>query len=129
MKMTDTATVTSDVDPEWVEYCTQYADLLERDHCGYWLRGVERDDALGWLTWEDDEQHSPGEEPEREAAIAAWRAGAELPKGWYRLDRDAAVKAWGAGVKKWGVDWYEDADAHSYDCVIQMALLGEHRYG
>ena len=30
---------------------------------------------------------------------------------------------------RWGEDWFSNADTESYDVVIQMALLGEIRYG
>lgn len=129
MTQPTTVIITSTVDPEWINFCTKETDLFSHNYCGYWLRGVEHDSARGWLVWEDDERHAPEEEPERDAAFAAWNAGKPLPKGWYRLDRETAVRAWGEGVKWRGERWYENGDANAYDYVLQMTLLGEERYG
>lgn len=122
-------TVTVTVDEDWIEFLTKHPDIFGRDYCGYWLRGVEHDDERGWLVWEDDEEHRKGDEPGAAEAVAAWQAGEALPEGWYRLDRALAIKAWGEGVKRSGVDWYENGDGVAYDCAVQMALLGEVRYG
>ena len=124
-----TFSLTVEVDSFWVEYLTRYNDVFGRQYAGYWLRGVERDDALGWLCWEDDEKHRWGKEPNLNQALAAWRAGEPLPEGWYRLDRAAALRAWEEGVKRWGVDWYHQTDAGREDVVIQLSLLGEIKYG
>ena len=125
---THTFLFTVQVDPFWVEYLTQYNDVFNRGSAGYWLRGVERSE-LGWLCWEDDEQHRHGDEPDLEEALRAWVAGEPLPPHWFRLDRAAALRAWEEGVKRWGVDWYEQVDADREDAVLQLALLGEMRYG
>jgi hypothetical protein len=124
-----TFSVTVEIDPFWVEYLTQNVDIFGQQYVGYWLRGVERDPDLGWLVWEDDERHEWGFEPNRMAARNAWREGQPLPEGWYRLDRAAAVRAWEEGVKRWGVGWYAEVDAPREDLVVQLALLGEVRYG
>jgi hypothetical protein len=113
---------------DWIEFVTQFNDLFRSDHCGYWLRGVEHG-PQGWLAWEDDEQHPFGQEPEREAALTAWRQGSPLPHGWFRLDKELADKAWAIGVQKYGERWYDEGDSTTYDVVIQLALLGEVRYG
>lgn len=124
-----TFTLTVQIELSWIELTTKCSDLFRMDCVGYWLRGVEFDVELGWLCWEDDERRLHGREPNREAALKAWRAGDLLPEHWFRLDRAAALRAWEEGVKRWGVDWYEDADSASYDTVVQIALLGEERYG
>lgn len=123
-----TFSVTVAVDPDWISYLTQYNDIFGHGYAGYWLRGVERDDN-GWLCWEDDEQHACGEEPNLVEALEAWRSDMPLPKGWFRLDHAMALRAWEEGVKRWGVDWYEDTDADREDTVLQLAMLGEIRYG
>jgi len=124
-----TFTLTVAIHPFWVEYLTgPWADIFGRQYAGYWLRGVERDPS-GWLCREDDEKPRRGEETHLREAILAWRTGQELPRGWYRLDRAAALRAWEEGVKRWGVDWYENTDAAREDVVIQLSLLGEVRYG
>lgn len=113
---------------DWIDFLTCHSDIFGTNHCGYWARGIESD-ATGWLVWEDDEKCRHGREPDRQAAVAAWRAGEALPEHWYRLDRDAAIKAWCEGVKRGGVKWFDNADANDYDVVIQLALLGEIKYG
>lgn len=124
-----TFSLTVDVEPSWIEYLTQYDDVFRRNGSGYWLRGVEHNGRLGWLCWEDDEKCLHGEEPNREAALEAWMEGKPLPEHWFQLNAHVALRAWEEGVKRWGIDWYEDADATSYDVVLQRALLGEIRYG
>lgn len=114
---------------DWILFLIQHPDIFGRNYCGYWLRGVEHDPKLGWLCWEDDEQHRCDKEPDRAWALAAWRSGSDLPTGWFRLDRAAAERAFGAGCKRWGADWFEQGDATRYDVVLQLALLGEIRYG
>lgn len=123
--LTVAVSITCTVDPGWIEFCSQTTDLFLTDHCGYWLRGVDRDDALGWLACEDEDNEK---RPDEQAAIAAWRAGKPLPEGWHKLDRDFAARSWGEAVKRFGVDWFEDADADTYDWAIQQTLLGEQRY-
>ena len=75
-----TVTVTSTVNPMWIDYCTKHSDIFLRNYCGYWLRGVEHDESIGWLAWEDDEKSRFDDEPNREAAVRAWRAGEALPR-------------------------------------------------
>lgn len=125
--------VTVEVDNEWIEYCTQSSDLFRTDHCGYWMYGMEHEAKLGWLCYE----HNDGEKTvdqvadsaEYEDIVALWKAGADLPEGWYRLDKEAAVRAYGEGFKRSGAFWYSDGDASDYDVAIQKALLGKVVYG
>jgi hypothetical protein len=121
-----------EVDPDWIEFVTIYPDIFMTSYCGYWMYGMEQDDELGWLVHEHDEQHSVrqvAKSPEYPAIVKAWREGGKLPDNWFRLNKEAAIKAWAEGVKKYGTDWYENGDAISYDVVLQLALLGEIRYG
>lgn len=127
--MKTTVTFDVEIDQDWIGFFTRYNDLFSRNYCGYWLRLIKSDAKRGMLAWEDDEQHDFDKEPDRREALAAWRAGKPLPKGWHALTAETAVKAWTEGVKRWGVDWYEHGDATRYDVVTQMALLGEIRYG
>lgn len=115
------------VNPEWTDYVTQEVDIFLTTYCGYWMRGMENDPALGWLVFEHGEEMSPNKTPPK--VMAAWREGGPLPEKWYRIDKAAAEKAWLEGVKRSGQDWYENGDAVAYDCALQMALLGEIRYG
>jgi len=108
------------------------SDLFRTNYIGYWARGVEVDKKLGWLVYEmlgDGLTHVEEEDGFHLAAVEAWRAREALPSRYFRLDHAAAVAAYNFGVRKWGERWTEGADSTSYDCVIQMALLGEVRYG
>ena len=131
-KTTVTAQIEIQIPVEgWIDYLTQCVDIFGTTYyAGYWARGVEHDKGRGWLVWEHgDTGAALGEEPDRKAAVKAWRSGAALPKGWHRLDRDAAIRAFVEGAKKWGVEWFENGDGPRYDYCVQMALLGEERYG
>jgi hypothetical protein len=116
-------------DPEWVAFLTKYNDIFMRDYCGYWLFGVARNDKDGWLVFDQGEGERPSE-AEQKRVIALWKSGSrtKLPANWYRLNKAAAKRAHEEGVKRWGKDWFENGDANTYDYVVQMALLGEHRY-
>lgn len=130
-----TATIEVEVDPDWIEFCTQYNDIFMYDYCGYWMAGMEQDNQLGWLVYEYDwggncpMLKDVRESPEYENIVAAWRDGLELPEHWFRLSEDACKRAWVEGVKREGLNWYNDGDASSYDCALQRALLGEIIYG
>jgi hypothetical protein len=128
-KVPKTVTITSEVDPLWIEYITTNTDLFSSNYCGYWLRGAEHDDALGWLVWESLGKPTFDKEPNRRKALAAWRKGGPLPENWFRFDAAFALKSWGEGVKMRGEKWFENGDANTYDAVIQQALFGEQRYG
>lgn len=126
-----------EVDQTWIDFCVKHNDLFMHSYIGYWARGVERTNKRGWLVWEfeNDPRYADmprddfyTDKPHKEA-LAAWRADAPLPQHYYRLDEAAAIKAWQKGVERWGVDWYDRADANYYDELIQFALLGELRYG
>lgn len=124
-----TVEIATNVNPEWIEMCTQHTDLFMQSYCGYWARGLERTNARGWLVFESAGEIPRGEEPNKTRAVREWRTGNKLPQLYHRLDEAAAIRAWKYGVEKWGLGWYDDADATSYDIVIQLALLGEVRYG
>jgi hypothetical protein len=126
--MKTTVQIEVEVPQDWIEFCTKFADLFSRSYCGYWALGAAHDRKLGWLVF-DESTGGPSEEQLNDA-IVAWKAGAVLPSGFYRLDEAAAVKAYGEGCKLWGVDWYDTrGDANTYDVVVQVALLGEVIYG
>ena len=127
-------TIEVEIDQKTYEDLVQFLanrDMFGHGYIGYWARGVEHDRELGWLVWEQaDDGARHGEEPEQAQAIRAWRSGTGLPEGWHRLDEAAARKAVACGVARWGVDGFlEDGDANSYDVAVQLALLGEVRYG
>lgn len=119
---------------DWVDYLTQDSEIFNSNYCGYWARGVDHDPYIGWLIWEDDEKRPHGEEPNREEAIQAFREhNTTLPKNWFVLNKEMAVKAYLEGVKRWGQTWFDLGGDHNdsmgYDTVIQLALLGEVKYG
>jgi hypothetical protein len=116
-------------DPRWLEFATQARDIFNRPHgIGYWAYGAEHDPKLGWLIYEHgDERRPPAETPP--AVLKAWRDGGDLPRYWYRLDTQTALRAQAEGVRLRGVDWYEEADAPFYDCIVQRAIFGEEKYG
>lgn len=127
-----TFTITVDIDPRWVDYVTQHNDIFGRTYyAGYWAHGAANDSELGWLVAECDEQERFPGKTETARVEALWRAGSDLPPRWYRLDRAAALRMWEEGVKRHGVGWYEsnDHDGAREDELLQLALLGEVRYG
>lgn len=118
-----------EVPADWFEYCFA-SDLFYTNRCGYWMRGVAFDSALGWLAWEHNDERPPSDEASAEVELK-WRAGEVLPERWHRLDREAAARAWCEGVKRGGFDWWggEYGDAGGEDVAVQKALLGEVCYG
>jgi hypothetical protein len=127
-----TFTITVDVDPRWVEYVTQRATIFSCLHyAGYWARGVDHDPVYGWLVAECDESERWPDKTESARVSALWRAGSDLPPRWYALDRGAALRMWEEGVKRFGVGWYDsrEHDGAMEDVLLQLALLGEERYG
>lgn len=129
---------------DWLAMCTLWSDVFSTDYIGYWARGVKQNNDLGWLVWEfeEDERFNAanlgGEKEDRMyhmEAIRAWKAGKPLPPHYHALNREAAVKGYLAMVSlprengQGGLDWYENGDATTYDVAIQLALLGELKYG
>jgi len=121
-----------EIDNAWIDYCVKYNDVFMPSTCGYWMRGMEHDET-GWLCYEfegpQQYQNNVEDSAEYPAIVKAWRNGEELPKFWHRLNKGASIKAWTEGVKRFGVDWYQNTDGTRDDMVIQMALLGEIVYG
>lgn len=117
------------VDKFWIEYCTHYNDLFYTNRCGYWMRGIDHTNKRGWLVFESGGEVPPGQEPFLKEAKKAWREGKELPPGYFYLNEDMAIKAWAEASKRYGLDWYEETDAEREDVAIQLAILGEIKYG
>lgn len=141
------------VDPAWIKLCVAHPDMFGFDYIGHWGRGIQiianGKKSVGWLVWEfeEDEQLSAlmaregvsflnqldDEELDKlhQPALEAYAAGKPLPKYYHALDEDGAKRAWVEGVKRYGEDWYErpQTDANTYDAVLQLALLGEIKYG
>ena len=113
----------------FVLLATHFSDMFFSAAIGYWSTGVKHMPGRGWLVYEHGGDTVPSVE-ECALAVVAWRKGDELPKRWFRLDRQVATNAFAEGVKRWGLNWYSDrSDAGTYDVVIQQAMLGEVRYG
>lgn len=122
------ATIETQVDPTWIDFLTKYNDIFGRPfHAGYWLAGLAHEEAKGWLVWEHDDRYV--NKFDHTEAFAAWDKDKPLPESYYRLDVTTAVRAWCEGVKRWGENWYTQGDGPRYDVVVQLALLGEIKYG
>jgi hypothetical protein len=124
---TITVSIEVPVDEDWIKFCTKHNDIFMTGYCGYWAFGVFIDEA-GWLVFDRGDERSPSDKA-CNAAVAAYDAKQPLPENWYLLDREMAIKAFAAGVKRRGVDWYENGDATDYDVAIQTAIFGEPKYG
>lgn len=128
-----TTTVDTEIHPYWIEFILNDSDLFRTSYVGYWLAGMEHDDDKNeWLVYETggDIGFSDVEEfPEYAWVVQDWKDGKPLPEKWFRLDQAFVIKSWGEGFKRGGAQWYEKGDAVQYDVAIQMALLGEIRYG
>lgn len=132
------ASVDVTIPGDWFDFLVNHNDIFFTSYAGYWMRGIEYDEELGWLVYEQGDDALPSDKLQQEA-IGAWKdptsrstissPGEGLPDHFFRIDAETARAAFIVGVKKWGLNWYEEADANSYDVVIQLALLGEIRYG
>ncbi len=116
---------------DWTQFLTKYSDIFRTDHIGYWAFG-ERVPG-GWLAYE--QPSDDGRRP-TDTMIAAVKGfyrnnsrDLPLPKPWFLIDRAFAERAFIEGIKRGGASWYEHGDANDYDCAVQMAALGEIRYG
>ena len=114
---------------DWVKFVTTERDMFLFTYAGYWMRGVKHDADLGWLVWEGDGDIPFDTEPNRDIALDVWPTEENLPVDWYRINKVLAEEAWDIGVDKYGEFWYDEGDADMYDNVLQLALLGEIRYG
>lgn len=113
------------VDSNWINFVTCENDIFRADHCGNWLYGIRVDD--GWLV-----VHCENRVRARDIADKALKcrlAGIKMPDNCYILDRDMAIRAYAEGVKKYGPDWYENADVEKYSAVLQRAMFGAELYG
>lgn len=132
-KVMVTMTVDVEVDPMWVEHVTGgpegMCDVFLQGYSGYWMEGIDHDEKLGWLAYEFAAEDRHCTKRERAQATSAWKAGQPLPKHFHALNLEAAKKTWVEGAKKYGMDWFENGDGISYDCAVQLGLLGDVVYG
>jgi hypothetical protein len=104
-------------DKEWLGSHGAYA----------WLSLVEIGER--WDLVREDTTGLPGPDSVADEAYAAYNAAMPLPAGWFYFGRAALTRAYLAGVRRWGEDFYKTADASKRDICLQLALLGEVRYG
>jgi len=123
---------------DWVDYLTQEVDIFMTTYIGYWGMGVRpllpdgSDDETRWLVVEDtDDLGEKAVQKRVVAASSALLAGTQLPEGVHLLDEAAAIRAYVIACQRWGANWMNGGhgDANGYDVAIQLALLGEVRYG
>lgn len=120
-------TIESTVDPVFIQHCNT-VDIFHKNTIGYWACGMLYEPELGWLIYEHSgERNAPLDPPPN--VMKAWRNGKVLPKRWHQINAAAISKAWAEGVKLHGEKWYANGDAHSTDSALQLAILGEFRYG
>lgn len=127
---------------DWIDFLTKHNDIFGSGYIGYWGHGIKV--PSGWIVWEFDndprklpekaefiEQVSPaGWKKHHKEAFDAYKGRRDMPEHYHLLDEAVALKAFKIGVEKWGIDWFETrGDGDTYDLVLQLALLGEHRYG
>ncbi len=109
----------------FVRIATEQLNYWTRDYCAYWGTALATD--TGWLVFEhNDIRLADGV---CTAVHEAYNEGTPLPKGWHVFTRETARKAYAIGVGRKGTKWFENADAGEVDVCIQLALLGEVRYG
>lgn len=111
---------------DWIDMITYYSDFFRTDHCGYWAMSVRLLDGTRLVYEHADDRPS---QKKIDAAANAHRNGRSLPERWFLFDNAFAIKAYLEGIKLYGAGFYEDGDASDYDNAIQMAALGEVRYG
>jgi hypothetical protein len=121
-------TIEVEVDAWWPDYVAHGNDIFRTNYIGYWAFGVAHDDTLGWLVYEHGDERRPDDE-ECDRVTDLWKRGEALPERWFRIDKSVAMRAWEEGVKQWGVRWTDKTDANREDAILQLALLGELRYG
>lgn len=121
---------------QWWNDFASNEDLFSLSYCGYWLRGVaynRKHDS--WLLYESADDGPASNEDEIEEKWKQWNESPSgvfyLPDGWFHWIRDDALRAYKIGERLWGEGWLSDGrtDSRRYDIVIQMALLGEIKYG
>lgn len=90
---------------------------------GRWARRHQLPDGAGWVLRAVDE-----ETDEHAAGPVIEALGVGLPRGWYHLDPALAFRK---GCERYGAAWFDDprTDATRYDVAVQLATLGEVRYG
>lgn len=113
----------------FVDFVARWVDIFSSDYVGYWAYGEPVGDAdCQYLLYDMADDRKPTGE-ESAAAVAAYRAKAELPEHWYAMDLDTAHKITVAGLTKFGENFLDEYDGDRLDSAVQLALLGEVVYG
>lgn len=120
-----TVTLIVEVPEYWIDDMVLNVDVFRTTACGYWARGLEYDEELGWLVWEVLESSTA--HTDHSEALYAWRKGEKLPPNYHCFDRQLAIDAFGQLVLLRGQG--PVPDARETDCAIQRVLFGEERYG
>jgi len=121
-----TLTLQVEIPVRFVSDMVNTRDIFSNDQSGYWAYGMRCPDGLGWLIFEQVDG-APQESSIARAKLH-WRDHKPLPEGWHLLDDAVAIRAWCEGVKRWGVNWFDQVDGGRRDVVLQLSLLGELRY-
>lgn len=101
-------TLEVEVPQDWIDFVCQESGVFRRGYCGYWAQVQKWTKRGAHVRLDDDDGvHGP---------VKVW-------------DAKFAAKAYAEGVKRYGVNFYEEGDANSYDCAIQLAWFGEVVYG
>jgi hypothetical protein len=132
-KIMTAITMQVEVDAGWIEFVTGgsegFVDVFFGGHSGYWMEGIEHSPSRGWLAYEFGAEDHHATDDEKEKAIFAFMVGDKLPEHFHALNLETAKKSWVEGVKREGLEWYENGDGCTYDCALQFALLGSLVYG
>jgi hypothetical protein len=105
-------------------------DCAMQSCTGYWAYWAYFDEGV-WLIV-DVETYGKRVTPEYAEMLRGMHGrGEPLPSHVHLFDRDKAGEAFRQGIARWGVEWWGDRnhDATRDDLVIQLAVLGEERYG
>ena len=106
-----------------------------RDHfkaISYWATWYESKSGDFWYLFEHGGEMDP---PRKGEDGTPWVDGHDVcrvgMKGsrWHLLDEEALIRSYHVGEILRGVVWTESADSNFYDVILQLAILGEDRYG
>lgn len=118
--------IPDDLLKQWLEYLLDDGGAFQRSTSGYWLYGAKQHTDGSWLAYEQGDDRLP--RVLLSTTAASWRdVGMELPPRFFVLDKAFAIRAFAEGVKRGGLEWWQDGP--SADAAVQMAMFGELRYG
>ncbi len=133
--------ISIDMPSGWLEFCSNVDVISYNSYCGYWAEywidiSENNSPSIKWLIYynpnNNDSIYPLTKVDSYQQAYKAASAGSrKMPEHWYLFDEEIAIKAYLEGVKKWGMDWYNDpnTDGRNYDTAIQLALFGKLVFG